>query len=136
MTRNGIGLAPRPGVSLVEVLVAITLMAAALSGLGGLAFTASRQSIDVAGGGYRQGILVQEVNRLLALPFADLAGEVGCTTVSTGAFPHQRCVGVTTISTTRSQVRVIVIPNQPTVRPDTAILERTRPPVTNVLSTS
>jgi type II secretory pathway pseudopilin PulG len=133
---NKIALSARPGVSLVETLVAITLMGVVLSGLGGLAFTASRQTVNVAASGYRQGILVQEVNRLTAWPYADLGAAAGCTTVATGAFPYQRCINVNAISSTRSQVRVIVTPSQPGVTPDSVTVERTRPPVGSVLSTS
>jgi type II secretory pathway pseudopilin PulG len=132
---NKIALSARPGVSLVETLVAITLMGVVLSGLGGLAFTASRRTVDVAASGYRHGILVQEVNRLTAWPYTDLGSASGCTTVSTGTFPHQRCISVTVISSTRSQVRVIVTPSQPGVAADTVTVERTRPPVGSVLST-
>jgi hypothetical protein len=128
-------LSAQPGVSLVETLVAITLMGLVLSGLGGLAFTASRRTVDVAARSYRHGILVQEVNRLTAWPYANLGSAAGCTTVSTGTFPHQRCISVTAISSTRSQVRVIVAPSQPGVAPDTVTVERTRPPVGSVLST-
>lgn len=126
----------RPGVSLVEVLVAITLMAVVLSGLGGLAFTAARQNTAVAADNYRQGVLTQEVNRLSAWPFDDLPGEVGCTTTAGGSFPHQRCVAVTTVNSTRRQVRIIITPSVPGALPDSVTLERTRPPVGNVLSTS
>jgi len=131
-----IELSARSGVSLVETLVAITLMGVVLSGLGGLAFTASRQTVNVSAGGYRHGILVQEVNRLTAWSYDDLGSAAGCTTVATGAFPYQRCITVNAISSTRSQVRVIVTPSQPGVAPDSVTVERTRAPVGSVLSTS
>lgn len=133
---NRPGLTSRPGVSLVEVLVAITLMAVVLSGLGGLAFTASRQTVGLTNSNLRQGILAQEVNRLTAWPFDDLTGLAGCTTVTTGTFPHQRCITVASVNSTRRVVRVIVTPSQPGMRPDSVTLERTRPPVGSVLSSS
>lgn len=129
-------LASRPGVSLVETLVAITLMAVVLSGLGGMAFTASRQTVNLSASNLRQGILTQEVGRLTTWPFDNLTGTAGCTTVSTGRFPHTRCVTVTSVSSTRRTVRVIVTPSQAGVRPDTVTFERTRAPVGSVLSSS
>ena len=129
-------LTSRPGVSLVETLVAITLMAVVLSGLGGMAFTASRQTVTLTATNLRQGILSREVNRLVAWPYDQLAGTAGCTTVSAGPFPHQRCVTVTAVNSTRSVVRVIVTPSQAGMLPDTVTLERTRAPVGSVLSTS
>ena len=132
---NRMELAPRPGVSLVETLVAITLMAVVLSGLGGLAFSASRQTVNLAATNLRQGVLAQEVNRLTAWPFDQLPGAAGCTTVTTGPLPHQRCVTVTSMGNMRRVVQVIVTPNVAGVAPDTIRLERTRAPVGSVLST-
>jgi Tfp pilus assembly protein PilV len=123
------------GVSLVEVLVAVILMGFVLTSLAGLTFTASRQTVAAAGSSYRLGVIQQETNRVAAIPFTDLPGLVGCSTVSTGTFPHTRCTTITTISATRSQVQVIVTPAQPGVRPDTLTIERTNPPTASPLST-
>lgn len=134
MTR--LELTSRPGVSLVETLVAITLMAVVLSGLGGMAFTASRQTVTLSATNLRQGMLTQEVNRLTAWPFDDLPATAGCVTVTTGTFPHQRCTTVTTVNSTRRVVRIIVTPTQAGIRPDSMTFERTRAPVASVLSSS
>ena len=126
----------RAGMSLVEIVVAMTLMSAVLIPLVGLTAFGANRSVRNAGGTYRQGILNQEVNRLTSLPFAALPGVVGCVTVAAGTFPHTRCVTVTTVTATRRQVRVIVTPAQPDVRPDSATFERANPPIGNPLSTS
>lgn len=125
----------REGVSLVEVLVAAMLMAAVLSSLAGLSFTAARQTMAAAGSSYRLGVIQQETNRIAAVPYTDLPGLVGCTTVSGGTFPHTRCTTLTNISTTRRMMQVIVTPAQPGVRPDTLQIERTNPPTASPLST-
>jgi hypothetical protein len=91
--------------------------------------------VAAAGSSYRLGVIQQETNRVAAIPFTDLPGLVGCSTVSTGTFPHTRCTTITTISATRSQVQVIVTPAQPGVRPDTLTIERTNPPTASPLST-
>jgi Tfp pilus assembly protein PilV len=124
----------RAGVSLVEVLVAIVLMGGVLTSLAGLTFTAARQSSRVANSSYRQATLQQESNRMLAIPFANLPGAAGCTTVSTGTFPHTKCITVTTVSATRRTIQVIVTPTQQGVRPDTLNMERSNPPTANPLS--
>jgi Tfp pilus assembly protein PilV len=126
---------PREGVSLVEVLIAITLMTIVLTALSGLSFQAARQTTQLAGDGYRQGVLIQESNRVTATPFANLPALTGCTTQAGGTFPHTRCTTVTNLSTTRRRVRIIVTPAQPGVRPDTAVIDRTNPPTVNPLST-
>lgn len=124
----------RSGVSLVEVIVAMTLLGVVLSSLAGLTFQASRRTTTVAAEGYRQGILVQEVNRLTATPWASLAGAAGCTTVTGGTFPHTRCATVSSLSSTMRQVRVIVTPTQPNVLPDTVTFQRSNAPAGNPLS--
>jgi Tfp pilus assembly protein PilV len=126
----------RAGISLVEIVVAMTLMSAVLIPVAGLTALGANRSVRSAGTTYRQGILSQEVNRLTALPFTTLPGMVGCTTVNAGVFPHTRCVTVTNVSATLRRVEVIVTPAQPSVRPDTARFDRANPPLGNPLSTS
>lgn len=133
---EGRGFRARAGMSLVEIVVAMTLMSAVLIPLAGLTAFGANRSVRNAGGTYRQGILNQEVNRLTSLPFAALPGAVGCVTVAAGTFPHTRCVTVTTVTATRRQVQVIVTPAQPDLRPDTATFDRANPPTGNPLSTS
>lgn len=129
-------LEPRSGVSLVETLVAITLMAVFLSGLGGLAFTASRQTVTLSANSLRHGAMTEEVNRMTYWPYDDLASTVGCEAIGAGTqLPYQRCIVVTQLSNKRSQVRIIVTPAHASLAADTVMLERARPPVANVLST-
>lgn len=124
----------RQGVSLVEVIVAMTLLGVVLSSLAGLTFQASQRSLNVAAEGYRQGILVQEVNRVTSLPWTLLPGAAGCTTVTGGTFPHSRCVTVANVSTKTRRVRIIVTPTQPGVLPDSITIERHNAPAGNPLS--
>jgi Tfp pilus assembly protein PilV len=126
--------ARREGVSLVEILVAMTLVSAILIPVAGLTALGANMSVKNAGASYRQGVLAQEANRLSTLPFASLPGAVGCTTVATGAFPHTRCVTVTNVSATLRRVQVVVTPAQPGVRPDTVRFERANPPTGNPLN--
>lgn len=124
----------RQGISLVEVVVAMTLLAVVLTSLAGATYNAARRSSRIAADGYREAILVQELNRLTAMPWANLPGAVGCTTVAGGTFPHSRCISVTDISQTRRQVSVIVTPAQAGIFADTTVFERTNAPVGNPLS--
>lgn len=126
----------RAGISLVEIVVAMTLMSAVLIPIAGITALGANRSLRSAGATYRQGILNQEVNRLTSLPFTALPGAAGCTTVAAGTFPHTRCVTVTDVTSTLRRVRVVVTPAQPGVRPDSSTFERANPPVGNPLSTS
>jgi type II secretory pathway component PulJ len=124
----------RQGISLVEVVVAMTLLAVVLTSLAGATYNAARRASGIAGDGYRQAMMMQEMNRMTALPWASLPGAAGCTTVAGGTFPHTRCITVTNTAQNIRRVQVIVTPAQPGVRPDTTIFDRTNPPVGNPLS--
>src|SRR5690606_97821 len=130
------GLRARAGISLVEIVVAMTLMSAVLIPIAGITVMGANRSLRSAGATYRQGILNQEVNRPTASPVATLPSAAGCTTVATGTFPHTRCVTVTDVTGTLRRVRVVVTPAQPGVRPDSVTFERANPPTGNPLSTS
>lgn len=123
------------GVSLIEVLVAMVLMSAILIPVAGMTALGANVSTRGAGGSYRQGVLNQQANRLATLPFANLPAAAGCTTVSTGTFPHVRCVTVTDVSSTLRRIQIVVTPTQPGVRPDTARFDRANPPTGNPLNT-
>jgi hypothetical protein len=125
----------REGTSLVELLVAMTLLGVVMTSLAGLTFETARRSVIVAGNGFMQGVVTEQVNRLAALPFAQLPGAAGCVTVATGVFPHQRCITVTNVSNVRRDVRLIIQPTQPGLLPDTLDVVRWNPPTTNPLFT-
>lgn len=125
----------REGTSLVELLVAMTLTGIVLTSLAGLTFDTARRSVVVAGNGYMQGLVTEQVNRLAAMPFANLPSAAGCVNVTTGVFPHRRCVTVTNVSNVRRNVQLIVQPTQRGLLPDTSNLVRWNPPATNPLFT-
>jgi len=125
----------REGTSLVELLVAMTLLGLVMTSLAGLTFDTARRSVIVAGNGYMQGVVTEQVNRLAALPFASLPSAAGCTNVTTGVFPHRRCITVTDITNVRRNVQLIIQPAQPGLFPDTSNLVRWNPPATNPLFT-
>jgi prepilin-type N-terminal cleavage/methylation domain-containing protein len=125
----------REGISLIEVIVAMTLLGVVLTSLASATFQAARRSTTVAAEGYRQGVLMQEVNRLTALPWANLPTSTVCQTVSGGAFPHTRCVNPLSAPSSNSRrLRIIVTPMMPGARPDTIVVDRANPAVGNPLN--
>jgi len=115
----------RAGLSLVEVIVTMTLLAVVLTSLASMSYTAARRSVVEAGTAYRHGVMLQEVNRMMTVPYANLMSQNGCVTVPTGAFPHRRCV-VVTGSTEQVTVTIRVQPGLQGVRPDTVVFQRAR----------
>ena len=126
---------PRRGFTLVEVIVSMVLLAIAVSSLAGLTHSVSQSSIKVTGAAYRNGVLMQEINRLVALPFDQLG--VGTTSFSTasGNYPHSRIVTVDSVRTNVKTVKVIVTPTNPLYKPDTLQFTRTNARTSRVLCT-
>jgi len=128
------GGAARAGIGLVEVILAMTILAIVLTSLAALTFTTAERARHVTDDAYRQAALIQHMNRFMALPYDAIAGRAGCTTVSTGNFPHEACVtrtesaGVTTL-------KIMVTPSRPGMEPDSVMFERVRMTTSNPLST-
>jgi len=123
----------RDGVSLVELMVAMVMLAVMLTSVAGLTFEAARRSVETTGENYRQAAMLEEVNRMTALPYNNLAVGTVCRAISTGAFPHKRCITTTSTGLYSKQVTVIISPGMRGVLPDTVTFTRARAPVTNPL---
>ena len=117
--------APKKGIALVEVIVAMVLLAVTVSALAPLMYSVSRSTMKVTGNAYRNGVLMHEVNRLVALPYNQLA--VGSTdySVSTGNYPHTRVVTITEPVEKVKVVQIVLTPANPSHKPDTVVFERT-----------
>jgi prepilin-type N-terminal cleavage/methylation domain-containing protein len=126
---------PKEGFVLLEVIVAMFILAIVLSSLAALMFQVSRGSFLSVGGAYRNGILLQEVNRLEAVPYDSLPVGTATATVSTLPYPHTRKVIVTNPSTNVKTVKLVITPANALYRPDTATFTRTLGTTTSVFNT-
>lgn len=131
---------PRPrrkspsGFILLEVLVAMVLLGLVLSSLAAMMFAVSKRSIISTGFAYRNAVLMQEVNRLEALPYDSLAVGSSSVTVSTLPYPHTRIVTITAPEPKAKQVKVVITPSNAIYRPDTIRFRRTLPATTTALN--
>src|SRR3954470_8402356 len=117
----------RKGFALVEVIVAMVLLAVAVSSLAALVYSVSRNGLVASGNAYRNGILMQEVNRLEGLPYDSIAVGTTSTTVSSGTYPHVRIVTVAEpAANVVKTVKIIIKPNNPVFKPDTVSFTRTK----------
>jgi Tfp pilus assembly protein PilV len=116
---------PKPGFVLLEVIVAMFILTLILSSLAALMYQVSRRSFLNIGGAYRNGVLLQEVNRLEALPYDSLA--IGTTTATVTALPYlyTRTVTITNPGTNAKTVTLVIAPANTLYKPDTAIFTRT-----------
>lgn len=121
----------RDGFTLVEVVVAIAILGAVLVMLAGMTFATAQRSVDLQSAGARQALMLQEVNRLTALPLASLNAQAGCRTLGAAGDSFESCVSVLTVSARTRRVTIVLTAGRPGVRPDTVQFTHTEPSTTN-----
>lgn len=118
----------RRGFILMEVVVAITLLALVLTPLAAMVFKITARSHRIIGSAYRNGALMEQVNLLESLPFDSLA--VGTTTTTSTAmpYPYTKTITVSLISQVyelkAKKVILIINPTNILYKPDTSIFVR------------
>jgi prepilin-type N-terminal cleavage/methylation domain-containing protein len=118
----------RRGISLIEVLVAVTLFGMIATVHTAVTLRYAVRNRVAAVGVNRAAALSSAVDLFSTLPFGTLAANVGCATVSTNpAYPHQRCVTATVLTPFVTQLRVVITPTNTAFRPDTAFVNRSAP---------
>jgi prepilin-type N-terminal cleavage/methylation domain-containing protein len=116
----------RAGFALVEVMVAMVLFAIATLGLAAMSVVVARRAVTSIATTARAATMVEQADRLQAIPYDSLSALAGCTTITMPPLPHTRCVSVTTLPNNKVQVRLIVTPTDPKLRPDTSTFTRAR----------
>lgn len=115
----------RRGVSLIEVMVALTLF-----GLIATVHTVATMRYGLrtrlsAVQSSRASALSSAVQLYSTMPRASIASNTGCTTISTlRAYPHQRCVTTSSVTGSITRIRIIIQPTNTTYRRDTLSVDR------------
>ena len=121
--------ARRSGFSLVEIVVAMMLLSVTLLALAALMTQVAQQGRASEVTAQRNAVLIQQVNYFTALSFDALDPALaGCTVVDDVPMPYERCVSITAGTSART-VKIKVTPTNSAYRPDSAMFERTAPPV-------
>lgn len=115
------------GFTLIEIMVAITLLGLVLMGVGRLNFTLAQRFYALSGGGARDAVLAEQLNQFAALPFDSLKAKAGTITVNKPPLPYMRKITVDSLSPKLKRVTIIVTPLNPVFKPDTLVLQRTKP---------
>ena len=127
---------PKKGFVLVEVIVAMVLLAVAVSSLAALVYSVSKQGRVATGNAYRNGVLMQEVNRLEGIPYDSIGVGASYTSVSSGTYPHTRTITVAEpVANVVKTVRIVITPANPIYKPDTVAFTRTKARTSKVLCT-
>ena len=131
MTRMNIKRRNRRGVAVIEIMVAMVIFAIALLGAAGMTVVAARRATGLSTQSSRDGIMLQELNKLASVHYDSLAARVGCNTASSGSLTYTRCIAVTDMSGGNGykRVRLIVTPSTSWARPDTMFLNRAKGPI-------
>jgi Tfp pilus assembly protein PilV len=118
--------APRLGISLIEIMVALLLFGTVSVAMSGLSLVIARRADANDLSTKRSAALQQQMNRLQALPYDSLASKAGIVTVSDGAFPHKRRITVSTAGS-RTRVTIQIIPTQAPATSESIAFDRARP---------
>ena len=113
----------RKGFILMEVVVAITLLALILTPLAAMVFKITARSHRIVGSAYRNGVLMQQVNLLESLPYDSLAAGTTTVTVTTPPYPYTKTIIVAQYyqkyMLRAKSVVLIITPANTLYRPDT-----------------
>jgi prepilin-type N-terminal cleavage/methylation domain-containing protein len=122
------------GFSLVEVVVALTILAIGLLGLAGLTARSARRASGVANLNVVGQTVVQQVNRLSVLPYDSLALGTTCKAINANGFAYQRCVRVDSLGLRLKQITLTITPTNSAIKPATEVFRRSKPADTNPLN--
>lgn len=132
-----VGIEPdRKGIGLIEVIVAMVILAITLTSLAPLMYSVSRSTIAVTGNAYRNGVLMQEVNRLVALPYDSLGTGTTTTSVSSLPYPHTRSISVSDAAANLKLIKVKIVPLTSGFKADSVSFVRTKARTSKYLCTT
>jgi len=115
----------RRGFTLIETMVAVTVLALGVTGLAPLMVSQARRSVETSRVALRNAAVASVTRRLAVRGYANLVAGTTCTTVSQGTFPYSSCYTVSVVNAKLKQITVIVTPAvQPTLKPDTVVFKR------------
>ncbi len=115
----------RNGFSLVEVMIALTIMSVVLIALGGLMFQVAQQNRSSAAITYRTAAAQKTAAHIQALPWASIGAASGCTADSSGLMAYNRCISVTIPNANTRNVTVVITPTGLlTALPETLLVVR------------
>ena len=126
----------RKGFALVEIVVAMVLLAVAVSSLAALVYSVSHSGIRTSGDAYRNGVLMQEVNRLEGIPYDSIPTGTSDVTITGGQYPHLRTITVTEVQpNVIKSIKIVIKPTNPQFKADSVGFIRTKSRTSRVLCT-
>ncbi len=127
----------RKGISLVEVVVAVALLAMMATVHTVVTLRYAVRNRVAAVGVDRATAISTAVDLYATMPFASLpaTGSSTCTTVTDLVnYGHQRCITVTSPTQAIRRIEIIIVPTNTTFRSDTVRVDRSLPPTGSIFS--
>ena len=125
---------PRKGFVLVEVIVAMVILAIAVSSLAALMYSVSQSGMVATGNAYRNGVLMHEVNRLEGIPYDSIPVGSSSVVVTTAPYKHTRVITVAEpVANVIKSVQIVITPANTKLKADTVSFTRTRSRTSRVL---
>lgn len=128
----------RRGISLVEIMVAVTLLGLLVTAHTLVTLNYALQTRNVGVGVDRASALSTAVDLYSTRPFASITTDTiggGCTRVTViEKFPYDRCVALTSPTQAITRVRIIIQPVDTALRPDTVYVDRSLPAPGSIFS--
>lgn len=115
------------GVSLIEVVVALTLLSVVLLALTGIMWEMGRHTQRASHVAARGAALASAASVAEAARWDSIPALIGCITDTSAQFVFTRCYEVPNLSAPVRQIRAIVAPLTAALPPETLIVSRTRP---------
>lgn len=126
----------RDGFTLIEVVVAMVLLAAVLVMLAGMTFVTAQRSNELRTQGTRQSLMLQAVNWLTAVPYDSLPNQIGCrSTQAPDGEAYTVCIDLLTTGQSNARdVRIRLDAARDGVPTDTLTFRRSRAAECNPLT--
>lgn len=125
----------RDGFTLVEVVIAMVLLASVLVMLAGMTFATAQRSVDLQSAGVRQAMMLAAVNRMSAVAYDSLPSYAGCRTVTAAdGDSYNACVTLVTLNSKSRRVVVVLDAARTGVPSDTMRMIRSKSPTANPLN--
>lgn len=116
------------GVTLIETMLALSVLSIVLMGLGGMMFEAARHTRQSAAVAYLSSAVATAEAWSRALPWDSAPAAIGCAdSLTTGQLVYTQCVELPVNTSKYQQIRVIISPaGNLVIKPDTVVVDRNR----------
>jgi prepilin-type N-terminal cleavage/methylation domain-containing protein len=127
----------RKGFSLIEVMVAMTVLSIVMMSLAkiGVSIAVKGRTNDIVA--KRNAALQLEANKLGTVPFANLGTwSTSTRTFTLGGFSYTRRTTISSMNMYRYSIKVVVTPTLDATKKDSVMFDRTKPPSGTPLCTT